>query len=196
MLPCCLPSVHGTTASSLGSCSWVKSAFCHCGLFFPLLCNFSGFSHNDRSPQCPVISLHCETSFGSSGFWDYELNSLYPMELGMLGQCHIGQIWRPHWARIQLNSGQTDSPSSRTLKPAQLTYLVESPLGKTPWCCSRRVYMTLNTSLLNASALCSQNQCGVVSSPTWCSEINYKWLWVHYLRGTIEIWLLILIMHM
>lgn len=209
-LPCCLPSACGTTASSLGSCSSaiheLNQHFFHCGLFSPLLCSFTIFqASTTMTGALSALSQHCTVRclFGSSRFWDYGLNSLYPMELGMLGQCHIGQIWRSHWARIQLNSGQTDSPSSRTLKPgrptrmpAQLTDLVECPLGKTPWCCSRRVYMTLNTSLRNASALCSQKNRGMVSSPTWGREINYKWLWVHYLRGAIEMWLLFLIMHM
>lgn len=146
VLPCCLPPACGMTASSLGSCSspnpWVKSAFVCCALFFPFLCSITIFQASTTvMGALGALSQHCTVRriFGNCGFQDDKLNSLYPTESGMLGQCLSGQIWRPHWARFQPNAGQTDGSSSRSLKPgkptgmpAHLTYLVECPWEKLP----------------------------------------------------------------
>lgn len=137
--------------------------------------NFSGFNNSDRSPQRPVTALRGETSFWQlqvSGWWVEE-----PIEWGMLGQCLSGQSWRPYWARLQPNAGQTDSPSSRRLKPgkpagmpAHVTYLVECPLGKTPRCYSRG-------GLHDFKHFASQCLSSLLIKTMWHSSCTYMELW-------------------
>lgn len=69
VLPCCLLSACGTRASSLGRCSStaqeLNQYLCIRSFFIPSVqhYNFSGFNNSDRSPQCPVAALLCETPF-------------------------------------------------------------------------------------------------------------------------------------
>lgn len=153
-------------------CPGVKSVFVH---QVPSVqhYNFSGFNNSNRSPQCPVAALHCETPFWQiqvSGWW------AYPIELGMSV---------PQWADLKNPLGQTPTKSRterwcqlqklKTWKSNQTARPPYSPGGvifgeKTPQCCSRG-------GLHDFKRFPSQCHSSLLIKTKWHSSFTYMELW-------------------
>lgn len=137
-------------------------AFCACWEFFSLLCSITFFETSTTvTESLSTLSQHCTARclFGKSRFQNDELKSLRSQWVKNAGSL-------PEWAnlktplgRLQPNLGQTDGPSSRSLKPRKPagmpTFLVwwSALWEKLPAGVQGGDYMTLNTSQCLSSLL-------------------------------------------